>query len=111
MDKKIITEKKLIINGKEITDISKLPWFIRKFIDQDNNGKIDVIEKAEKQGLISIDAFKSVQTPTNQVKPSDPYPNKNPILVPQDGVEKKLRLLAFILFAGVAAYIVYKYLV
>jgi len=127
MDKKIITEKtgnKIFINGKEIpgiTDISKLPWFIKKFIDQDNNGKIDVIEKAEQQGLINADTFKNVQTPPNQSEPADPFKrpdinqnpsqNKNPILVPQDEVEKKLRLLGLILFAGVVAFIIYKYLV
>jgi len=131
MIKKIISEKtakKIFINGKEIpdiTDISKLPWFIKKFIDQDNNGKIDVIEKAEKDGLIDVGAFSNLHSPANQIQQSDPFkspginkqpnisinPNKGPILVPQDGVENKMRLVGLMLLAGVVAYIIYKLVV
>ena len=124
MIKKIVSgkiENKLFINGKEIPDISKLPWFIKKFIDKDNNGKIDVIERAENLGLINVDTSNSEQTPTNQSEPADPFKkpdinqnpsqNKNPILVPQEGVENKMRLLGLMLLAGVVAFIIYKYLV
>ena len=129
IDKKPIVKKRILINGQEIPnigDISKLPWFIKKFIDQDNNGKIDVIEKAEKDGLIEIGTGSSLQTPTNQIAPSqnepadpfkrpdinrNPSQNKNPILVPQDEVENKMRIVGIILLGGVVAYILYRFLV